>query len=200
VTIRKKMPASKQWAIRTLCLLFLKKCKLLFTSYERCQNLTLVLPQAEQKGVNLAYQAQAQALVLADHNMIRLVVRNLLSNAIKYCKQGETIRLSYQTDNAQVTVSIQDTGIGMNVEQLKTVFTSHVASTYGTNNEKGAGLGLMLCKDFVERNAGKIWVESEAGKGSTFFFTLPIAQTENTDTEDSFWVERLESGGTLYRL
>ncbi len=164
------------------------------------ENLTLVLPQAEQKGVNLAYQAQAQALVLADHNMIRLVVRNLLSNAVKYCRQGDTIQLSYQIDNEQVTVSIQDTGIGMNAEQLKTVFTPHVASTYGTNNEKGAGLGLMLCKDFVERNAGKIWVESEAGKGSTFFFTLPIAQTENTDTADGFWVERLENGGTLYRL
>jgi signal transduction histidine kinase len=164
------------------------------------ENIELASPQASQKKIALECKTATPVLVLADKNMVHLIIRNLLSNALKYCKEGDYVRLAYQNRQADVLVTIEDSGLGMTAEQLQGIFTPHTASTYGTNNEKGAGLGLLLCKDFIERNAGKIWVESEAGKGSTFFFTLPTAETENPYPAEGFLVEQLENGSALYRL
>ena len=115
----------------------------------------------------------ANTISLGDKNMINLVVRNLLMNAIKFSESGGEITISAQASNDNYTVAIKDNGVGIDPEIQKILFKkASVYSTRGTANEKGTGLGLILCKEFVERNGGKIWLESELGKGSTFYFTV----------------------------
>lgn len=112
-------------------------------------------------------------IVNADRHMIELVVQNLVANAIKYCHRNGEITVEVIDKNGEALVSITDTGIGITEDKISEIFSNNFYSTKGTENEKGTGLGLMLCRDFIGRNNGKIWVESEEGKGSTFFFTLP---------------------------
>ena len=116
--------------------------------------------------------------VFADNEMVKLVLRNLLSNAIKFSHSREKIILDSISDNGQVVVYVKDHGLGISNENQSKIFKYDNLSTYGTSNEKGMGLGLLLCKDFIESNGGKIWFESELEKGSTFYFSLP--------TKDSF--------------
>jgi two-component system, sensor histidine kinase and response regulator len=138
------------------------------------QNLKLLLPQATQKGIELKCNLNHDLSVLADKEMIDIVIRNLVSNAIKFCKSGDTIEVFSEINSDTVTFRIKDTGIGILPEKLGTLFGSTTHSSRGTSNEKGSGLGLQLCKYFVEINNGKIWAESIAGEGSTFSFTLPL--------------------------
>ncbi|GAB5407922.1 MAG: hypothetical protein BalsKO_02870 [Balneolaceae bacterium] len=105
--------------------------------------------------------------------MIDLVVQNTISNSIKYCLKGGKIEISIFSHKEGAQVSIKDSGIGIKPENIQRLFSDEFYTTEGTFSEKGTGLGLMLCKDFVTRNNGKIWVESEVGKGSTFHFTIP---------------------------
>lgn len=114
--------------------------------------------------------------VIADKNMLDLIIRNLLSNAIKFTDKNGQIILSNTIENGQVVVNVTDTGIGVpdRIKQTLFDFKGHF-SRKGTANEKGTGLGLKLCKEFIERNGGVIWVESEEGKGSSFKFTLQKA-------------------------
>ena len=114
-------------------------------------------------------------MVIADKNMFASIVRNLVSNAVKFTPIGGNIAVSAKSlQGSFVEISIQDTGIGMNEEILEKLFVFNQSTgRSGTEGESSTGLGLVLCKDFVEKNGGKIWVESEEGKGSTFFFTLP---------------------------
>jgi signal transduction histidine kinase len=109
----------------------------------------------------------------ADINMLHLIVQNLLTNSIKFTQaEGQIIISSVEKDDF-IEVSIQDTGVGINPEITSKLFSfAKQYTTDGTVGEKGTGLGLPLCKEFVERNGGKIWVESELGKGSKFTFTL----------------------------
>ncbi len=105
------------------------------------------------------------------------MIRNLISNAIKFTPESGSVTLSAQVARQQVKVSITDTGVGMSPEVVSKLFridTKH--STKGTADEKGTGLGLILCKEFIEKNGGRIGVESEPGKGSVFFFTLPLPE------------------------
>ena len=106
--------------------------------------------------------------------MITSVFNNLLSNAIKFTPTGGLIKIiTSSSDDKELQVCISDTGIGIEAEIVTKLFrVDHSHSTLGTNNEKGSGLGLLLCKEFIERNGGKIWIESEPDKGSRFFFTL----------------------------
>lgn len=115
--------------------------------------------------------------VLADRNMIDLIFRNLISNAMKFTDKGGLITISNRMENGKVVVSVSDTGIGVPNEVKEDLFDfkAHY-SRKGTANEKGTGLGLKLCKEFVDRNGGEIWVESEEGKGSAFKFTLQKAE------------------------
>ena len=140
------------------------------------QNIELLTAQAATKEIKLAY-ANPQALtVLAHKNSVTTVIRNLISNAIKFTPQGGTITLSASKSNEEALVSIADTGVGMSKEVIDKLFRIDAKhSTKGTADEKGTGLGLVLCKDFVEKNNGNIGVQSEEGKGSTFYFTLPVA-------------------------
>lgn len=110
---------------------------------------------------------------IGDKNMIHLVVRNLVTNAIKFSEAGNEIIVAAKDSGDFYTISVQDFGVGIAPEIQKILFDKTTGySTRGTANEKGTGLGLILCKEFVERNGGKIWLESEEGKGSTFFFTI----------------------------
>ena len=113
-------------------------------------------------------------MVSADRNMLDLIIRNIISNSIKFTEVGGEVRIySKEESGDKITVSIEDNGVGMPQHQIDTLFdTSEFYTTRGTANEKGTGLGLRLCKEFVERMGGKIWVESTIGKGSIFNFTV----------------------------
>lgn len=113
----------------------------------------------------------------ADMNMVKTVLRNLLSNALKFTPDGGTITVEANKNEEHVVISVQDSGVGIPKENIPKLFNEkqHV-STYGTRKEAGSGLGLLLCKNFVELNKGEIWVESEENKGSKFSFKLPLIQ------------------------
>jgi PAS domain S-box-containing protein len=135
--------------------------------------INLLAPIAKKKMVIIENKIQHVAEVYADNEMVKLILRNLLSNAIKFSHSRSTIVLDLKKDEEQVIVSVRDHGLGISNENQDKLFKYENFSTYGTSNEKGMGLGLLLCKDFIERNGGKIWFESELEKGSTFYFTLP---------------------------
>jgi len=133
-------------------------------------------PQAQIKGITISCEKIEDISLYADQNMIRTVLRNLLSNAVKFSFPKENIELETNLLNHQLTISVTDHGTGIKPEVLDKLFslTEQATTTKGTANEKGTGLGLILCKEFVERNGGNINVKSKVGKGSTFSFTLPV--------------------------
>jgi signal transduction histidine kinase len=107
--------------------------------------------------------------------MVDTVIRNLLSNATKFTPVDGKIVVSAVRLNDEIEISIRDTGVGIPEKNLDNIFKlDSKTNTVGTENETGTGLGLILCKEFVEKNGGRIWVESEVGKGSTFRFTVPV--------------------------
>jgi two-component system sensor histidine kinase/response regulator len=107
--------------------------------------------------------------------MMTTVVRNLLANAIKFTPQGGRIVVDGKCFSDKLILSIKDSGIGIEKEVAKKLFQPNIEySTVGTDGEKGTGLGLIICKEFVEKNNGSIWVESDVGKGSTFFISVPV--------------------------
>jgi len=134
---------------------------------------------AEKKKIIINQNIPAGTLITADRNMIGTVLRNLLSNAIKFSPEGGKVDISGQTDSqsnghVMYTVSVADNGIGMTHEQLSSLFRiGHMVSSTGTANEKGTGLGLLICKDLVEMNGGSINALSAPGQGSQFAFTVP---------------------------
>lgn len=139
-------------------------------------NRELLHGQAQSKNISLVYDGSRELPVLANSNSINTVIRNLISNAIKFTMDEGMIVLGVEEKGQHFMVSVKDTGLGMSekvIEKLFKVGTKH--STLGTAQEKGTGLGLVLCKDFVEKNGGKIWVTSTEGKGSKFCFTVPKA-------------------------
>ncbi len=129
--------------------------------------------QAESKRVYLEIKAEEPVYVFADKDMINLVLRNLISNAIKFTPENGYIFLGASHNNSFVEVFVEDTGTGMNDEALRKINKNDFYTTKGTANESGTGLGLMLCKEFLVKNGGRMYVESEPGKGSTFSFVLP---------------------------
>jgi len=138
-------------------------------------NVTLAQILARKKAISLENRAAEEIAVLADGRMIDTVVRNLLGNAVKFTPPGGTIAIGVAAgpEPGQITVSVADTGVGIPADKIPGLFHVGQPSTYGTAGESGSGLGLPLCKDMVEKNGGRIWVESEVGKGSTFSFTIP---------------------------
>jgi signal transduction histidine kinase len=107
--------------------------------------------------------------------MLKTILRNLVSNAIKFSHSGSKITINAEQDSENVIVSVSDNGVGIPHENLVKLFElSEMLTTKGTSNESGTGLGLLLCKEFVEKHQGNIWVESEVGKGSNFKFNFPV--------------------------
>jgi two-component system sensor histidine kinase/response regulator len=131
---------------------------------------------AEKKLVTINSNIHNSMNVFADNEMVKLILRNLLSNSIKFSNPRTEIALDAKTENNKVVVWVRDCGLGMSNENQEKLFKYENFSTYGTSNEKGMGIGLLLCKDFVERNGGRIWFESELEKGSTFYFSLPTKE------------------------
>lgn len=138
------------------------------------ENMRLLSQQAVNKGIHMLNTIQEEVPVYADSSMISVVVRNLISNAIKFTHGGGRIIISSNIDpkSNTVTLCVNDNGVGIPAEQQKKLFGTRNFSTRGTANEKGTGLGLILCREFAEKNNGQLYVESEEGKGSTFFLTL----------------------------
>jgi signal transduction histidine kinase/ligand-binding sensor domain-containing protein len=128
------------------------------------------------KSIELKSSFDDNLSITADKNMIRTILRNLISNAIKFTHKNGKVEVSALVTNNQVEISVSDNGIGMTNEIMAKLFRlDGNLSTRGTENEKGTGLGLFLCKEFVEKHGGKIWVESESGKGSIFKLIIPSA-------------------------
>ena len=141
------------------------------------EELELLESQAAEKQINLSNQVSVGTYVFADRNMIDLVIRNLISNAIKFCYPNGKINVyNLQKSNGMIEISVKDDGKGIAAESMGKVFQNNGKfTTLGTNNEMGTGLGLLLCKNFIEKLGGEIGVESIENKGARFWFTLPSA-------------------------
>jgi signal transduction histidine kinase/ligand-binding sensor domain-containing protein len=141
----------------------------------------IVLPDVEnfarKKEIEIIRTDDINTILQVDLNMITTVLRNLITNAIKFCEKGHRVKLHVAPyDNEYVKFTVQDEGIGMTPEELKNLFTvSKSKSTAGTGGEKGTGIGLLLCKDFIEYHKGKIWAESQPNRGTAIHFTIPVA-------------------------
>ena len=135
----------------------------------------LLSAQAQNKNISLVADIRdGQESVYSNKNAINTVIRNLISNAIKFTPVDGKITLSINKSEKEIIVAVKDTGVGMSkavIDKLFRIDTKH--STKGTADEKGTGLGLILCKEFIEKSGGKIWVQSEIDKGSTFSFSIP---------------------------
>lgn len=130
---------------------------------------------ASLKKIKIREMKPEKMMVNADINMLKTVVRNLLSNAIKFSKENSEVLVKMEEVDGMAVVSVQDYGCGISEEgQKKLLHTDTHFSTFGTNNEEGSGLGLLLCKDFVVKNGGKLWFTSKEGEGSIFSFSIPV--------------------------
>lgn len=141
------------------------------------REITLLFSEtSQQKSIEVSLRISRSFPVIADKAMISTVLRNLISNAIKFTNPGGEIVISAEHKGHDTTISIQDNGVGIEKNDLEKLFRMDSASsTPGTQNERGTGLGLLLCKDFIEKHGGNIWVKSEKGFGSTFYFSLPMS-------------------------
>lgn len=134
---------------------------------------------AQLKNITINSIHTNESFAFADKNMLEVVLRNLLSNAIKYTECNGKIEIYSMPMGEFIEITVSDNGIGMNEEVKNKLFKSDLhESKPGTENEKGTGLGLVICKDFIEKNHGKIWIENNAEKGTSFKFTLPIFKEE----------------------
>lgn len=158
------------------------------TSVKLFQELKVALEilqiSALEKVITIKNDIHPNICIIADVEMIKLVVRNLISNAVKFTPSGGTISLKSKVDGDFVTLIIEDNGIGIAADKQEQLFSVGAVSTYGTNNEKGVGLGLMLCKEFTELQGGVISFESTLGKGSAFSLTFPLCPTYIHDLQD----------------
>lgn len=136
----------------------------------------LVEPFANSKKVVLESNVPEELKAHADWDMMLLVMRNLLTNALKFTPTGGKVKVNATAEGAQLKVQVQDSGVGISQEAIQKLLHTRVESQRGTANEKGSGLGLLLCREFIEKNGGTIQVESKVGKGSTFTFYIPAVQ------------------------
>lgn len=133
---------------------------------------------AEIKGISVEMSADDDLYVFADLNMLNTIMRNLFTNAVKFTREGGIIRISAVKIDGKTEISVADNGVGMDQVMVSKLFRIETNfSCAGTAREKGTGLGLIICREFVEKHGGRIWVSSERGKGSRFSFTLPEART-----------------------
>jgi len=136
--------------------------------------IALSLPSVEQKQIKMVNNVNPELFITCDWNMINTVIRNIISNAIKFTENKGTIVISNFSENNFNCISVKDSGVGMKKNEISQLFKIEKHFTkQGTNKEKGTGLGLLLCKEFVDKHKGKIEVKSELGKGSEFIIKLP---------------------------
>ena len=130
---------------------------------------------AINKQIKLKNNITVKIYAFADEQMVKTILRNLINNAVKFTHKGGIVSISCKRIKDQIKISVSDTGVGIAPEDIEKIFKIDVKhSTLGTANEIGTGLGLILCKEFIEINSGKLTIESTQNKGSTFSFTLPV--------------------------
>jgi signal transduction histidine kinase len=140
----------------------------------------LLRPMAEQKEIDFIIRNNADSHLYADKEMLKTILRNLTTNAFKFSHAGGTVIIETEEQADNVLFTVSDTGVGIDPKQKANLFTLEKSiSTHGTAQEKGTGLGLILCKEFVDMHNGRIWVESELNKGSIFRFTIPKQKMSN---------------------
>lgn len=136
---------------------------------------------ADKKSVSLISQVDPSIFVTADMNMFELIIRNLVNNAIKFTPTDGRVTINLRVKDDICTLVVEDNGIGIDPSQKDEIFSLKTQSTYGTNNEKGIGLGLVLCRELLSMQNGELWYDSVPGKGTTFYATIPLNEmaTEN---------------------
>lgn len=139
------------------------------------RTLEILSPQLLEKQLLVYNNLDHTAYAFADKNMINVVLRNLMCNSIKFCAAGDTITVNFKTTAQSLLISIEDTGIGITPEDQLKIFQLDHSTSQGTSGEQGHHIGLVLCKDMVEQNKGKIWFESTLGVGTTFYIEIPKA-------------------------
>ncbi len=129
---------------------------------------------AKNKGISIITKTSNNFLIFADKEMLKTILRNIIYNAVKYTRESGTITINATNEGNETIISIEDTGIGISKEKIDVLFDiTQKTTTPGTNNEKGTGLGLIICKEFIEKHGGQIWIESELGNGTIFSISLP---------------------------
>ncbi len=143
------------------------------------QNIALIEARAAEKQIVVKNEiGEGAQKVFADQAMIDIVIRNLIENAVKFLNEGNSIRIATTVKDENLIISIKDDGQGIPYEAQSKIFNKYTSySSFGTAQEKGSGLGLLLCKELVEKNHGNIWFESKPNSGTTFYFTIPLKQT-----------------------
>jgi signal transduction histidine kinase len=156
---------------------------ILHTLAEDC--IHLLQSFSEKKGITLTNKVDSNHIAFGDEDMIRLVIRNLTANAIKFTPSGGSIKISSEEIERHIRISVADNGVGMDQVELERLFSSTTFfNKQGTNMERGTGLGLMLCRDFVEKNHGRISVHSVAGEGTTIAFTVSKNRIDGTVVDE----------------
>ena len=145
----------------------------LFKAVEK--NIQLLSATATGKSIKINHSIERNTFIFADADMLNTILRNLISNALKFTEEGGQIAVNVDKHNNDfIRISVKDTGIGMLIKDKEKIFKIDTKySTPGTKNEKGTGLGLILCKELTSKHKGDIWLESEVGKGTTVYFTIP---------------------------
>jgi signal transduction histidine kinase len=140
------------------------------------ESIELIAGSVKKKEIEINYEIPDDLSAFADVRMVESLIRNLISNAVKFTpKKGKITVSANKTEGNFIKISVRDTGIGMKKELMSNLFRlDEQTGRKGTEGEPSTGLGLIICKDFVEKHGGKIWVESEEGKGSSFYFTMPM--------------------------
>ena len=139
-------------------------------------NINLNQVPADKKGIRIVSDVPAELSVFGDREMVSTVLRNLISNAVKYSHSEGTIEVKTTEKNGFVEVMVKDEGVGLSEENAEKIFRIDTKfKSQGTSGEKGTGLGLIICKEFVEKNGGRIWCESKEGTGTKFYFTIPLS-------------------------
>ncbi|MFN8888562.1 MAG: sensor histidine kinase, partial [Cyclobacteriaceae bacterium] len=150
------------------------------------ENISLFSTTAKIKQIKLSHHISDQEWVFADVSSVHFVFRNLISNALKFTKANGEISISSMRINQQIEISIMDTGVGIAASVRVLLFNYSNGSTHGTENEKGTGLGLVLCKEFIEKNGGKIWLDSSTPSGTVFKFTLMAYNSSEESSPNRF--------------
>lgn len=138
------------------------------------ENINLQRTNVIQKQIVIQNMLPKDIQVYADKEMIKVVVRNLINNALKFTPANGNITVDYKLESRKVKICVSDTGVGLSQQELQQIFKRNFFSKSGLNEEKGTGLGLILCQEFIKKNNGSFNVESKKEEGSTFFFTLPL--------------------------
>jgi len=162
------------WAMTQFTTLIFKPVNIKSLSDQIQKCVQRILPMAKKKGIEIAYAVDNKLNLIADKDMLDAIIRNLLSNAVKFTNKGGSININAIAFEQGIKFSVTDTGEGIPKDKIKKLFDRNSNyTTYGTASEKGTGIGLKICYEFVARHGGQIWVESEKGLGSTFYFTIP---------------------------